>query len=202
MVVWLRRLLCNHIKLGLIPQYCTMGFLKMHTNIEIKSRVKDVEQLKEKVHLESGARTDLLIQEDIFFNVPQGRLKLRKTQGNKSKLIFYERKDTENAKESKFDISVIEDPMSLEIVLSRALGIKGIVKKRRELYIAGQTRIHIDDVEGLGNFMELEVMMKEDQEKLEGVKIAEDFMKKFNIQKSDLIAGAYIDLLHEKNSSN
>ncbi|GAB1598568.1 uncharacterized protein LOC115212073 isoform X1 [Argonauta hians] len=167
-------------------------------NIEIKARVGDVEQLKEKVLLESGSRSDLLIQEDVFFNVPQGRLKLRKTQNAQSMLIYYERKDTEDAKESNFDISFIEDPASLQVVLSRALGVKGIVKKQRELYITGQTRVHVDVVEGLGNFMELEVMMKENQDKSEGIQIAEDLMAKFNIQNSDLIAGAYIDLLSEQ----
>ena len=71
----------------------------------------------------------------------------------------------------------------------------GEVKKDRTLYRIGQTRIHLDRVTGLGDFLELEVVLRPDQQESEGKKIADDLLSTFNIDKRDLIAEAYIDLL-------
>ncbi|CAE1242982.1 unnamed protein product [Acanthosepion pharaonis] len=169
--------------------------------MEIKARVSDAQLLRERAKVESGSEPTILWQEDIFFHVSQGRLKLRKTKDVKSELIAYERVDTEGAKPSDYDIANVADPDSLCAVLTRALGVKGIVKKKRELYMVGQTRVHLDEVEGLGNFMELEVIMKEGQTKAEGIAIVNDLMKKLNIQESDLIDRAYLDLLLDKEHS-
>ena len=66
----------------------------------------------------------------------------------------------EGPKLSDFSKTTIQDPLSLKEVLSQALGVKGVVLKKRILFMCNQTRIHIDDVVGLGNFMELEVYTK------------------------------------------
>ncbi|KAB7502397.1 hypothetical protein Anas_13558 [Armadillidium nasatum] len=84
----------------------------------------------------------------------------------------------------------------LKDLLSEALGVAGKVVKKRTLYLIGQTRIHVDEVESLGNFMEFEVVLKEEQNPEEGEAIARDLMKKFNIQEKDLIDRAYVDLLN------
>jgi predicted adenylyl cyclase CyaB len=76
-----------------------------------------------------------------------------------------------------------------------AYGIRGVVKKNRYLYMVGQTRIHLDEVEGLGHFMELEVVMREGQSDAEGQAIAEDLMRRLGIREDALIEGAYMDLL-------
>jgi adenylate cyclase class IV len=78
-------------------------------------------------------------------------------QEGHGELIFYDRQDVEGPKLSDFSKTTIQDPLSLMEVLFQARGIKGIVLKKRILFIYNQTRIHIDDVVGLGNFMELEV---------------------------------------------
>ncbi|TSN57744.1 hypothetical protein Baya_9074 [Bagarius yarrelli] len=83
-------------------------------------------------------------------------------------------------------------------VLSDALGQVGEVKKERRLYIVGQTRVHVDTVEGLGDFMELEVVMKENQSTEEGVTIAHQLMQDLGVKKEDLIDGAYMDLILAK----
>ncbi len=82
-------------------------------------------------------------------------------------------------------------------MLELAYGIRGVVRKTRYLYLAGQTRIHLDDVEGLGRFMELEVVLEEGQSDAEGQKIAEDLMSALGVERDDLIDGAYMDLLEK-----
>jgi predicted adenylyl cyclase CyaB len=78
--------------------------------------------------------------------------------------------------------------------------VRGVVRKTRYLYLAGQTRIHLDDVEGLGHFMELEVVLRADQSDAEGQAIAEDLMVRLGVRKDDLLEGAYMDLLEKSGS--
>ncbi|KAL5006277.1 hypothetical protein ScPMuIL_015083 [Solemya velum] len=118
-----------------------------------------------------------------------------KTKFNQAQLIHYERSDETGPKFSDYHTSIITDPQSLQDTLGRALGIRGIVKKKRVLYMVGQTRVHVDTVENLGHFMELEVMMKENQSIENGQKIAEDLMAELGVNKDALISCAYIDLL-------
>jgi predicted adenylyl cyclase CyaB len=85
----------------------------------------------------------------------------------------------------------------LRRVLELAYGIRGVVRKTRYLYLVGQTRIHLDDVEGLGQFMELEVVLEEGQSDADGESIAEDLMSALGVESGDLIDGAYMDLLEK-----
>jgi predicted adenylyl cyclase CyaB len=93
-----------------------------------------------------------------------------------------------------------DDPDGLRRLLSEALGIEGTVRKKRHLFLVGQTRIHLDEVEGLGNFLELEVVLQNGQKPEEGMAIAAGLMEKLGVKKEDLIAGAYIDLIKQRNS--
>lgn len=138
---------------------------------------------------------DVISQEDIFFNTPQGRLKLRIFSNDRGQLIYYIRPDQEGPKRSDYHIFHAADPASLRRVLELAYGIRGVVRKTRYLYLIGQTRVHLDDVEGLGQFVELEVVMQEGQSDTEGQAIAEGLMVNLGIEKNDLLEGAYIDLL-------
>jgi len=85
--------------------------------------------------------------------------------------------------------------------LELAYGIRGVVKKTRYLYMAGQTRIHLDEVEGLGHFMELEVVMHAGQSDADGQEIAEKLRVKLGVEKADLLEGAYMDLLESTEKS-
>ncbi|MEJ2144810.1 MAG: class IV adenylate cyclase, partial [Acidobacteriota bacterium] len=76
-----------------------------------------------------------------------------------------------------------------------ALGVIGRVRKRRRLYLAGNTRIHLDEVEGLGSFLELEVVLSGSQTVAEGEAVAQSLMRELGIPESDLIQGAYVDLI-------
>ena len=167
----------------------------MPVNIEIKSRAWDSARIR--LLVESLARTsgEQIEQEDIFFVVPRGRLKLRILSTISAELIYYEREDHAGPKESRYVISRTSEPESLRNVLAESLGVRGVVRKKRTLYQIDQTRIHLDEVEGLGSFAELEVVMKEGQSQTEGIEIAHRLMSQLEIKPSDLIERAYIDLL-------
>ncbi|HSM71853.1 MAG TPA: class IV adenylate cyclase [Anaerolineales bacterium] len=169
----------------------------MPSNIEIKARVGDFEGLKARAENLSDSSAEVIPQEDIFFNVPQGRLKLRILAPDHGQLIYYTRPDQEGPKRSEYHIAETADPGNLKRVLELSYGIRGVVKKTRYLYLIGQTRIHLDDVEGLGQYIELEVVMRDGQEDAEGQEIAEGLMASLGVERSDLLQGAYMDLLEK-----
>lgn len=167
----------------------------MLANVEIKARARNSARIKVLAEALADTSSQLIEQEDVFFVVPRGRLKLRIFSSFSAELIYYEREDQPGPKESRYSISRISEPDSLKAVLQMSLGIRGIVRKQRTLYLAGQTRIHLDEVEGLGSFVELEVVMRTNQSHVDAVQIARGFMARLEIQDSDLIEQAYIDLL-------
>lgn len=167
----------------------------MPSNIEIKARVRDFNQFSKRAEMLSDTPLLVIPQEDIFFNTERGRLKLRILAPDRAQLIYYLRPDQEGPTRSDYHVFETPDPENLKRVLSLAYGIRGVVKKTRYLYLVGQTRVHLDDVEGLGQFMELEVVMQEGQSNAEGEEIAKGLMTSLGVERSDLLEGAYMDLL-------
>lgn len=167
----------------------------MATNVEIKARVVDWPAVNRRAEAISDAPREVIEQEDVFFHTRSGRLKLRFLAPDRGELIFYERPDSAGPKASRYEIATTSDPHSLRRVLAAALGERGAVRKTRWLYLVDRTRIHLDRVEGLGDFMELEVVMEPGEPAAEGDRIANDLMSRLGISPSDLIEGAYIDLL-------
>jgi predicted adenylyl cyclase CyaB len=167
----------------------------MKTNIEIKARARDFQRQKDLASQIAGSPETLIHQDDTFFDVPHGRLKLRIFSTTHGELIYYERDNIESPKQSNYCISETCSPNTLKETLSLALPVRGNVRKKRHLFLVGQTRIHFDEVETLGNFIELEVVMKDGQSTNECLQIADGLMKKLDIKKADLINCAYIDLL-------
>jgi predicted adenylyl cyclase CyaB len=169
----------------------------MDTNIEIKARVLDLDQIRERVEKLSDTAAQLILQQDTFFHVPHGRLKLRVLSADSGELIYYEREDASQPKLSSYILSSTSDPAGLRAVLAASLGILGTVTKQRWLYMVGNTRIHLDDVDGLGTFLELEVVLQEGQNPEEGTSIAQDLMCQLEIDTGSLVEKAYVDLLME-----
>ncbi|KAE9552226.1 hypothetical protein FO519_004570 [Halicephalobus sp. NKZ332] len=171
-------------------------------NIEIKAQVYDFDDFFKKAQdLCAGQEPTILKQVDTFFNSPNGRLKLREfqaTDSNPAELIFYDRPDSDGPKLSSFVKSKITDVESLKEALSLSMGVKGQVKKTRYLFLYGQTRIHLDVVQDLGTFMELEVCLREDQEISHGSEIAKKIMEELGVKEGDLVKGAYMDKLNQK----
>jgi predicted adenylyl cyclase CyaB len=169
----------------------------MPANIEIKARVRDFPGLQKRAEALSDTPVQVIPQEDTFFHAPKGRLKLRQLAPDRAQLVYYERPDQDGPKRSDYHIFETSSPQDLKTALSLALGVRGVVRKVRCLYLAGQTRIHLDQVEGLGDFMELEVVLRPGQSDAEGQAIAQDLMKKLGVLESDLLENAYMDLLEK-----
>lgn len=166
----------------------------MAHNVEIKARVADPEALRKRIEEIADGGPILLRQDDTFFLSPNGRLKLRRT-GEGAELIYYEREDSTAPTESQYLTMPIDDPATAEAMLSVALGVRGTVGKLRRLYRVGDTRIHLDEVEGLGSFVELEVVLGASQSVLDGEAYATELMNKMDLDEADLVAEAYVDLL-------
>ncbi len=168
-------------------------------NVEIKARVRDFEDFGARLKALKPKKPRVLVQEDVFFFVPRGRLKLRILGPKSGELIFYDRPDRPGPKASEYEIVHAPEPGKLRDVLTAALGVRGIVRKVRMISLIGQTRVHLDDVGGLGLYAELEVVLWPDQTPSNGASVARGLMKKLGIKSSDLVSGAYLDLL-EKSS--
>jgi predicted adenylyl cyclase CyaB len=166
-------------------------------NIEIKARLSDLPRLRARVASLAPAPPEVLEQTDTFFVVPRGRLKLRQFADGAGELIFYERPDHAGPKESSYVRYACHEPAALAAILGRALGVRGIVEKRREVFMIGRTRTHLDEVRGLGSFLELEVVLDDGEAGAEGEHVARELLAAFEIPESALVAHAYIDLLEE-----
>jgi predicted adenylyl cyclase CyaB len=179
----------------------------MAANVEIKARVPDLAVIRRRAEAVSDASVEILDQEDVFFNVsdgvadpggaamPGGRLKLRILGPGRGELILYHRTDVAGPKTSNYRIAPTSDPAALRGILTEVLGVRAVVRKRRWLYHVGQTRVHLDQVAGLGEFVELEVVLRAGQSAEEGTAIARGLMQKLDIAESQLVGQAYVDLL-------
>lgn len=166
----------------------------MARNVEIKARVSDADALRGRIAALAGDPVDVFEQLDTFYITPRGRLKLRVLAPDRCELIQYTRVDDASAKVSTYDLVRSNDPAAFSRILESALPIRGVVTKRRHLYLLGNTRIHLDEVEGLGTFVELEVVLASGETVADGQQVARDLMLKLDIATEDLVSGAYIDL--------
>jgi predicted adenylyl cyclase CyaB len=167
----------------------------MAANIEIKAVLKNRAAAEAVAARLARAGPQTFSQEDVFFNCDGARLKLRILAPDRGELIRYERADVAEVRRSNHLIVRTQDPAILLEILAATLGKTGVVRKIRTLYLVGQTRIHIDQVEGLGEFLELEVVLQPGQTDLEGKEIAAALLAEFGIEKQQIVAEAYVDLL-------
>jgi adenylate cyclase len=167
----------------------------MPRNVEIKARISSADSLVAKAAAMADSGPTEIDQDDTFFACPNGRLKLRVSSATKGELIFYQRPDAIEPKESQYKIVPTSSPELLREVLGEACGQVGRVRKRRVLFMVGRTRIHLDSVEGLGDFLELEVVLAENEPTQAGVEATHKLLDAFGIQREQLVAGAYVDLL-------
>jgi len=170
----------------------------MARNIEIKAHVADLTALTARAAAIADEGPMEIRQDDTFFTCERGRLKLRAFSAEEGELIFYRRTDQPGPKQSFYIRTPTAAPDSLREALTLAYGQVGRVRKRRILFMTGRTRIHLDEVEGLGNFLELEVVLRDDEPLESGVREAEELMARLQVQPSQLIDRAYVDLLAEK----
>jgi predicted adenylyl cyclase CyaB len=142
-----------------------------------------------------AADQGVLVQRDTYFEVPQGRLKLREVEGAPSQLISYARPDEAKERLSRYRLVEVSDPAGLKAVLSESLGMKIVISKQRRLFLWRDVRIHLDQVNGLGAFLEFEAIapahsdLSHEHEKVGRLREA------FGIKSEDLIDCSYSDLL-------
>lgn len=167
----------------------------MPRNIEIKAHIESVQSLLPKVAAIASEGPIEIVQDDTFFPCQNGRLKLRAFSEEDGELIFYRRANQHGPKECFYLRSPTSTPDALRESLSQAYGQCGRIQKHRTLFLVGRTRVHLDNVKGLGNFLELEVVLEEGESAEVGGREAHNLMARLGIESSQLIEGAYVDLL-------
>lgn len=163
-------------------------------NIEIKATCPDLEAARNVVRRLDAHYEATYHQVDTYFQVHHGRLKLRQFDAHPAQLIYYERPDVANPKASEYEIYTVRDT-KLKLMLSTALGIWKTVDKIREVYWAENVRIHLDQVQGLGEFLELEGVVSEKHSVADTEDKVKQLMDALNISQTALITGSYSDLL-------
>ena len=163
-------------------------------NIEIKARCADLNAMRRLLKRRGLKLMSQMRQIDTYFAAPHGRLKLREVVGGEAELIQDDRPDALAAHPSDFMLALITEPEQVKEVLARALGVHAVVEKRRELYLWGYTRVHLDEVAGLGSFLELETLVL-----MRTAAVAEAECRQvqaaLGIREEELVAGSYADLL-------
>jgi adenylate cyclase, class 2 len=168
-----------------------------HINYEIKAKVNPEKQnlIRDYLKKNNAKFIGLDSQTDTYFKVPEGRLKIRK--GNiENKLIHYERGDNLNSKKSDVLLIDLKKAQYLEKITRKTHDVLVEVKKQREIYFIDNVKFHIDNVENLGDFIEIEAISEDNSILLEKIKEQCDYYKnKFKIKKSELIKNSYSDML-------
>jgi adenylate cyclase class 2 len=168
-----------------------MSFL----NVEIKAICKDPASIRNYLFSNNAEFRGVDEQTDTYFNIADGRLKIR--EGNiENNLIFYKRTDQAGPKNSHFHLVKVNDAKELKEVLTESMGVKVVVKKKREIYYINNIKFHIDEVPGLGSFVEIEagnILADLSQEELK--EQCEFYLREFGIKPEDLIDVSYSDML-------
>ncbi|RMF58842.1 MAG: CYTH domain-containing protein [Calditrichaeota bacterium] len=163
-------------------------------NIEIKASYPDLAKARALAEEEGGMLEGRFRQVDTYFRVEEGRLKLREISTGENQLIFYRRPDVVQPKLSDYHICPVSEPASLKRLLSDALGIVQVVDKEREVYWIEGVRVHLDDVRGLGTFLELEGVVEPPRDASVMRERVNRLLQVFEVSDAQLIQGSYADL--------
>lgn len=163
-------------------------------NVELKARMESLAEPRRIARELTGGPPTIERQVDTYFHCRHGRLKLRRINDAAAVLIGYSRPDESSARLSRYRLVPAPDPDALEATLAAALGVERVVEKVREIFLYENVRIHLDEVVGLGAFLELEAVLTADQTTAEGEEIVDRLRRRFGIEPSALIATSYRDL--------
>ena len=164
-------------------------------NIELKARCEDFGRLREACRSLGAEDQEPERQIDTCFKVAHGRLKLRESLRSGAELIYYARPDVAWARESHYEICPVEDAEGLKAVLRKALGMQAVVTKRREIFVIGNVRIHLDKVQGLGSFVELEGIVENAAELAVVAEEVRALQQALAIDDRSLVKESYADLV-------
>ena len=169
-------------------------------NLEIKIPVRDFHRILRRVTRVLGRPPARVDQRDTFFHVPRGRLKLRETTSGNHELIYYLRPDQEGGRVSCYETATVAEPAPLKRLLAQALGVRGVVCKRRFIGLLPGVRIHLDEVQNLGTFLEIEIQLADGETAAEARPRLEALLAQLGVEEEQGIAPAYIDLLENAES--
>jgi adenylate cyclase, class 2 len=164
-------------------------------NLELKVSCSDLSWAREKVHQLGAGPATLEVQTDTYFRVPHGRLKLREIEGRPAVLIWYERPDCPGVRTSAYHLVPVTDAALLRAALAGALGLRGQVQKRREIYLWHNVRVHLDEVAGLGTFIEFEAVMSGAGDEPTSQARLHQLCAALGIDPAGALAPSYADLL-------
>jgi adenylate cyclase class 2 len=163
-------------------------------NIEIKARCSTPKRVRDALQQRKAKFAGLDAQVDTYFRVAEGRLKLR--EGNiENTLIYYRRPDQSGPKTSDVQLHKMQPGSGLKEILAAALGVLVAVEKQREIYYLENVKIHIDQVERLGGFVEIEAAGDENADRNALLHQCRELMEAFGIREEELVAESYSDLL-------
>ena len=169
-----------------------------HTNFEFKARLRDELLIRATLKRLRARYVGTDHQVDTYFRVPRGRLKVREGRIENA-LIYYERSDSPRARRARIEMVLLPRRNSVKAILARALAVLVVVDKRREIYLVGNVKIHLDRVRGLGKFVEVEAISRSGG--LAKIRQqARKFQKLFGIAPSDLVGQSYSDLVQRRSN--
>lgn len=183
----------------------------MATNLEFKARCQSLENLYPRLTELNAKHRETVHQIDTYFYMLEGkdaltpkdckpRLKLRETdEADEGWLIYYERPNQNTSRYSQYHLSKTDEPSTLKTLLTAALGIETIVQKQREIWMFKNTRIHLDTVDGLGEYIELETVFQ-GQTEAEAIAEHQHVKNGLHLDAADPIAVSYSDLIMQKKS--
>ncbi|MBM4042673.1 MAG: class IV adenylate cyclase [Planctomycetes bacterium] len=167
----------------------------MRRNIELKARCEDPARAAAVCERLGARREWVRRQVDTYFAVPDGRLKLRVEAPGEAMLVRYHRDNRAAARESLYEVTPVSDPAAMLAALTREHGVRCQVTKVRTLYLIENVRIHLDEVEELGSFVEFEAVMGEGGSDAAARELLRRLQWELGIAEGDLLAGSYSDLL-------
>jgi adenylate cyclase class 2 len=171
------------------------------TNSEVKARCPDPDAVRDYLRKENARFMGTDHQVDTYFRVPNGRLKLR--EGTiENALIYYERKEVAGPKHAAGQLFPVSHGSGLKRLLENSLGVLVVVDKMREIYFIGNVKFHIDQVQGLGSYVEIEAQDHRRSVTLQKLQQqCRYYMEQLGIRGEDLITSSYSDMMMEQDQS-
>ena len=164
-------------------------------NIELKARLADYAAARKVAETVATRRLGAQHQIDTYFHCRQGRLKLRQIDRLRAELVWYARPDERGPKASDYQVAPLQHPETLKAILTAALGVRAVVEKRREIFLYHSVRIHLDDVVGLGHFIEFEAVLGGEADERASRAMLDSLTRHFAISPADLLAHSYVDMV-------
>jgi len=161
----------------------------------LKARLADMEAARKVARALATKQLGAQHQVDTYFHCRRGRLKIRQIDGLSAQVVWYARPNEPGPKPSDYVLVPISNPETLKAALTAALGVRCVVEKRREVFLRGNVRIHLDEVAGLGSFLEFEAVLGPEVDDAEGQSQVDHLAEQFSLDRGSLVPGSYADMV-------